>query len=76
MSVVFLCTGGTIDKLYPRTQCGYAFELGSPAVERVLGRVRPRPAFPASVQSVCRVDSQVDTATAISCRSRMQNRYH
>ena len=76
MSVVFLCTGGTIDKLYPRTQSGYAFEFGSPAVERVLGRVRPRPAFPASVQSVCRVDSQVDRpgrrsrylAAAVECR--------
>ena len=43
--ILFLCTGGTIDKHYPRTVGGYSFEFGQPAVESVLQRVRPAPAF-------------------------------
>ena len=34
-------TGGTIDKDYPRTTKGYAFEFGDPAVIRVLERLNP-----------------------------------
>ncbi len=41
MKIVFIQTGGTIDKDYPRTQKGYAFEIKEPAVERILQKVHP-----------------------------------
>jgi len=41
MRIVFIQTGGTIDKDYPRTQKGYAFEIKKPAVERILQKVHP-----------------------------------
>ena len=41
MKIVFIQAGGTIDKDYPRTQKGYAFEIGEPAVKRILERIRP-----------------------------------
>merc|ERR1712106_231134 len=56
--ILFLCTGGTIDKHYPRTVGGYSFEFGQPVVESVLQRVRPAPAFSFRVVSVCKEDSQ------------------
>ena len=60
--LLFLTTGGTIDKDYPRSIGGYAFEFGErPVVERVLqmarvdlGRVRIVP--------VCAKDSTELTA--------------
>lgn len=36
MKVLFVQTGGTIDKDYPKTNAGYAFEIDEPAMERVL----------------------------------------
>lgn len=33
---LFICSGGTIDKDYPRLHSGYAFEFGAPAVERIV----------------------------------------
>ena len=41
MKIVFVQTGGTIDKDYPRTKKGYAFEIAEPAVERILEKVSP-----------------------------------
>ena len=41
MKILFIQTGGTIDKDYPRTSKGYAFEITTPAVERILSRVNP-----------------------------------
>lgn len=41
MKIVFIQTGGTIDKEYPRTTSGYAFEIGEPAVKRILEKVNP-----------------------------------
>lgn len=41
MSILFIQTGGTIDKDYPRTVRGYAFEIAEPAVKRILDRIRP-----------------------------------
>ena len=55
MKIVFVQTGGTIDKEYPRVRRGYAFEVGEPAVGRILGRVDPR--FEFEVLSVLRKDS-------------------
>ena len=36
MKILFIQTGGTIDKDYPRKQGGYAFEFGEPATKRIL----------------------------------------
>lgn len=42
MKILFIQTGGTIDKDYPRTSKGWAFEFGEPATTRLLARLRPR----------------------------------
>jgi len=39
--ITFIQTGGTIDKDYPKTQRGYAFEIGQPAVVRILEKLNP-----------------------------------
>jgi len=36
MKILFIQTGGTIDKDYPKTNAGYAFEIDEPAFKRVL----------------------------------------
>ncbi len=41
MKIVFIQTGGTIDKDYPKTKKGYAFEIAEPAVKRILQKVNP-----------------------------------
>jgi L-asparaginase len=41
MKIVFIQTGGTIDKDYPKTEKGYAFEIAEPAVKRILQKVNP-----------------------------------
>lgn len=41
MKMIFIQTGGTIDKDYPRPTEGYAFEIGEPAVRRILERANP-----------------------------------
>ncbi len=56
MKILFIQTGGTIDKDYPRTTKGYAFEITTPAVERILPRVNPT--FEYQVITVLRKDSQ------------------
>lgn len=38
MNLLFIQTGGTIDKAYPKRNKGYAFEIGTPAFERILKR--------------------------------------
>jgi L-asparaginase len=55
MKIVFIQTGGTIDKDYPRSQKGYAFEIGEPAVERILEKVHP--SFDFEVVSLLKKDS-------------------
>lgn len=55
MKIVFIQTGGTIDKDYPKTQKGYAFEIAKPAVERILQRVHPN--FDFTVISLLKKDS-------------------
>ena len=39
MQITFIQTGGTIDKDYPKTTGGYAFEISEPAVKRILDKV-------------------------------------
>lgn len=36
MKILFIQTGGTIDKDYPKVYKGYSFEVGRPAVEHIL----------------------------------------
>jgi L-asparaginase len=55
MKIVFIQAGGTIDKDYPRTQKGYAFEIGEPAIKRILGKAHP--SFDFEVISLLKKDS-------------------
>jgi len=41
MKIIFIQTGGTIDKDYPHTTKGWAFEFGEPATTRVLEKLNP-----------------------------------
>src|SRR5258708_5386062 len=41
MGLLFIQTGGTIDKDYPTIGKAYAFEIANPAVERILKVVNP-----------------------------------
>lgn len=40
MKITFIQTGGTIDKDLPKAVNGYAFEIGEPAVIRILAKVK------------------------------------
>lgn len=41
MKLVFIQTGGTIDKDYPHSSKGWAFEFGAPATNRILEKLNP-----------------------------------
>lgn len=41
MKILFIQTGGTIDKDYPHTTKGWAFEFGEPATLRLLEKLNP-----------------------------------
>lgn len=41
MHILFIQTGGTIDKDYPHTTKGWAFEFGEPATRRILEKLNP-----------------------------------
>jgi len=55
MKILFIQTGGTIDKDYPRSSGGYAFEFGEPAVARILDRLNP--SFEYEIVTACQKDS-------------------
>ncbi len=55
MKISFIQTGGTIDKDYPKTNKGYAFEITTPAVERILKNINP--AFEFEILSAFKKDS-------------------
>lgn len=55
--ILILQMGGTIDKDYPKTKRGYNFEVGDPAVRRILSRLRPSRSIITIMDSVCRKDS-------------------
>ncbi|XP_071515373.1 L-asparaginase 1-like [Panulirus ornatus] len=55
--ILILQMGGTIDKDYPKTRHGYAFEVGEPAVRRVLARLRPARSVIIKLETICRKDS-------------------
>ncbi len=41
MSILFVQTGGTIDKDYPRVMASYAFKIAKPAVRKFMKQVQP-----------------------------------
>lgn len=43
--IIFIQTGGTIDKDYPRSSGGWAFEFGAPATQRLLEKLNPSFAY-------------------------------
>lgn len=55
MKILFIQTGGTIDKDYPKTTEGYAFEIAEPAVKSILQKINPN--FEFDVISVLKKDS-------------------
>ncbi len=57
MKITFIQTGGTIDKIYPRTETshGYNFEIGDPAFIAILEKVNP--SFQFDSLSVVKKDS-------------------
>ncbi|MBP6884901.1 MAG: asparaginase [Candidatus Pacebacteria bacterium] len=55
MNILFLQTGGTIDKDYEKGRKAYLFEITDPAVERVLKRTHPN--FDFRVVSITKKDS-------------------
>lgn len=40
-NILFIQTGGTIDKDYPTGKAAYAFEIAEPAVGRILKKIKP-----------------------------------
>ncbi|MEM6802359.1 MAG: asparaginase domain-containing protein [Bacteroidota bacterium] len=56
MHILFIQTGGTIDKDYPKSLGGYAFEFGEPAVQRILTRLDP--SFSYDIITAFQKDSQ------------------
>lgn len=55
MKITFIQTGGTIDKDYPKTTKGWAFEIDEPAVERILEKLNP--SFEYEILSAFKKDS-------------------
>ncbi|MFH0867589.1 MAG: asparaginase domain-containing protein [Bacteroidota bacterium] len=55
MGILFIQTGGTIDKDYPRAVKGYAFEITEPAIINIIERIHP--GFEYKVISLMRKDS-------------------
>lgn len=60
MKITFIQTGGTIDKDYPQTTKGWAFEFGEPATHRILEKLNP--SFEYEVITACQKDSLEITA--------------
>ena len=60
MHILLIQTGGTIDKDYPRSTKGWAFEISEPASREILERINP--SFTYEVESLFRKDSQEITS--------------
>ncbi|XP_061173359.1 uncharacterized protein LOC133182529 [Saccostrea echinata] len=54
--ILLVQTGGTIDKDYPKTNLGYAFEITEAAVRRILPRARVGVGY--DIKTICQKDSQ------------------
>lgn len=61
MQLLFIQTGGTIDKDYPHTTKGWAFEFGAPATQRILEKLQP--SFDYEIITAFQKDSLEITAT-------------
>lgn len=55
MKILFVQTGGTIDKDYPKAVKGYAFEITKPAIKSIIERIQPE--FEYKVITLMRKDS-------------------
>jgi L-asparaginase len=55
MHILFIQTGGTIDKDYPKTVKGYGFEITEASVKRILNKINT--AFDYEIKSVLKKDS-------------------
>lgn len=73
MKICFIQTGGTIDKDYPRTSKGWAFEFGEPATLRLLERLKPK--FDFEVLTAFQKDSLEITEADRIALSNMINEY-
>jgi L-asparaginase len=56
MKLLFIQTGGTIDKDYPKSSGAYAFEIMEPAFDKILAKTKFLPSN--EVISFCKKDSQ------------------
>lgn len=56
MKILFIQTGGTIDKDYPKNLGGYAFEISDPAISRILKKLNP--SFEYEIIPLIKKDSQ------------------
>lgn len=77
MKILFIQTGGTIDKDYPKVWQAYEFEITTPATERILEVARPT--FEYRHISVCQKDSMDMTdedrqALLEACRNAEEDR--
>lgn len=61
MKILFVQTGGTIDKDYPKTVKGYAFEICEAAIKNILERIHP--GFEYEIKTLMRKDSSEITET-------------
>jgi L-asparaginase len=57
MNILFIQTGGSIDKNYPETTKAYAFEITRPASEKILARIKPKPNFSYKIVRLLQKDS-------------------
>lgn len=55
MKILFIQTGGTIDKDYPKLTSGYAFEIGESVISEILSKLNP--SFSYEVLPFCKKDS-------------------
>ena len=55
MKILFVQTGGSIDKTYPKRAGSYAFEIAEPASQRILKSIEPN--FEYDIVSLLRKDS-------------------
>lgn len=56
MKILFIQTGGTIDKDYAKGANIYNFEISKPAVKRILAAINP--SFEYKIVSIAKKDSQ------------------
>ena len=72
LNITFIQTGGTIDKDYPKTRNGWAFEIGDPAILRLLEKLNP--SFEYEIITAFRKDSlEIDLADRNQLVTLIQN---